>query len=272
MVDGPATAITLAAADVELDRSTRTTFRADLALLQHGGDLLDAGTAGRVVQSLLKTLLDPSAFVIRTGASALVRLLLIDTLAGVVSAAPPVVRDEVMEHLVDMPAEPDQAHATSWARVAEAMPEDAWTGEAIRRLAARNGDHWALRTVLRGLIACYDPAVQAEFLAEAEAGSLDALTELRNPTGLSGAAGLRLVDRLAHQVNHQIDDAHTGCYDHGGLDCGRTLAWPNVWRPDQADWDPLMRLLSDPTVAVEHKQGAVGMLAAHVVHTGDRPR
>jgi hypothetical protein len=47
--DGPATAITLAAASVRLDRSTRTTGPTDLALLQHGGDLLDAVTAERTV-------------------------------------------------------------------------------------------------------------------------------------------------------------------------------------------------------------------------------
>jgi hypothetical protein len=46
--DGPAAAVTLAAG-VHLDKSTRTTGRADLALLQHGGDLLDVATADQAV-------------------------------------------------------------------------------------------------------------------------------------------------------------------------------------------------------------------------------
>ena len=65
-VDGPAAAITVTAADIDLDQSTHTTGQMDLVLLQHGGDLLDAATAERTVTWLLATFTDPSAFLSRT--------------------------------------------------------------------------------------------------------------------------------------------------------------------------------------------------------------
>jgi len=86
-VDGPAAAITITAADIDLDQSTHTTGQTDLLLLQHGGDLLDAAVAERTVKWLLSTLRNPSAFLSRTTPSYHVGLQLIDTLAGVVPNA-----------------------------------------------------------------------------------------------------------------------------------------------------------------------------------------
>lgn len=144
-VDGPATAITLAAADVDLNQSTHTTGQTDLLLMQHGGDLLDPATAERAVGWLLATLRGPSAFLSRTTPSYLVALQLVDTLAGVVPAAPLEVQEAVIQYLVELPAQSDQAHATSWARVADVLPPDSWGKEAIQRLASRSDDHWSLQ-------------------------------------------------------------------------------------------------------------------------------
>ncbi|MFZ2112881.1 MAG: hypothetical protein WAU77_04020 [Solirubrobacteraceae bacterium] len=58
-LDGPALAVTLAAADIDLDCVTRTTASTSLSLLRNGADLLDAATAQRVLQWILATLDDP---------------------------------------------------------------------------------------------------------------------------------------------------------------------------------------------------------------------
>jgi len=102
--DGPASAITLAAADIQLDKATRTTAPADLAFLRYGGDLLDCATAERTVAWLLAALDDPATFATRTSPSYDVRLRLIDTLAGVVPAAPPAARDAVINLMTTLPA------------------------------------------------------------------------------------------------------------------------------------------------------------------------
>jgi len=64
--DGPLAAVSLAAAEVRLNASTRTTAPADLALLCTGGEVLDETTANRSVFWLLATLDDPSSFATRT--------------------------------------------------------------------------------------------------------------------------------------------------------------------------------------------------------------
>ncbi len=259
--DGPATAITLAAADIDLNQSTHTTGRADLLLMQHGGDLLDPATAERTVGWLLATLRGPSAFLSRTTPSYLVALQLIDTLAGVVPAASPATQEAVIHYMVGLPAQSDQALATSWARVADALPPDSWGTETIQQLASRSGDHWPLQRVIQELAARYDPDIRAALLAEAETGSLDALGALHTTDGLSEDAITRLIEQLAEQVTQQVSEAHTGRYGLGGPDSGRTLVILNAWHPGQANWEPIFTLLPDPAVAPDHKQGALQALA-----------
>lgn len=259
--DGPATAITITATDIDLDQSTHTTSQTNLLLLQHGGDLVDATVAERTVKWLLATHRNPSAFLSRTTPSYLAGLQLIDTLAGVVPAAPPELQKAVIKYLIELPAQADQAYATSWARVAEALPADAWGEDAMRPLASRSGDHWALHMTIQGLAARYDPDVRATLLAEAEAGSLDALGELRSTDGLSDDAIARLIEQLSDQVTHQVSEAHAGRYGYGGPDVGRTLVILNVWHPEQANWEPVFSLLPDPGVAPDHKHGALHALA-----------
>jgi Domain of unknown function (DUF4365) len=260
--DGPATAITITAADIDLDRSTHTTGQTDLLLLQYGGDLVDAAVAERTIKWLLATLRNPSAFLSRTTPSYLIGLQLIDTLAGVVPATPPEVQQAVIKYLIELPTQTDQAHATSWARVAEALPPDAWGEGAMRPLTSRSGDHWALHMTIQGLAARYDPDVRATLLAEAEAGSLDALGGLRSTDGLSDDAISRLIEQLSDQVTQQVSEAHAGHYGYGGQDVGRTLVVLNVWHPEQANWEPVFTLLSDLAVAPDHKHGALHVLAS----------
>ena len=260
--DGPATAITLAAADVDLNQSTHTTGKADLLLMQYGGDLLDPATAERTAGWLLATLREPSAFLPRTTPSYLVALQLIGTLAGVVPAAPLKTQEAVIQHLIELPAQSDQAHATSWARVADALPPESWGKEAIQRLASRGDDHWPLQRVIQELAARYDPDVQAALLAEAEAGSLDALGALHKTDGLSENAITRLIEQLSDQVTQQVSQAHAGLYADDGPDAGRNLVILNAWHPEQANWEPILTLLPDPAVAPDHKHGALQAFAA----------
>jgi hypothetical protein len=114
---------------------------------------------------------------------------------------------------------------------------------------------------IQGQAARYDPDVRAALLAEAEAGSLDALGQLRSTDGLSDYAIARLIEQLSNQVNQQVSEAHAGCYGLGGLDVGRTLVILNVWHPGQANWEAIFTLLPDPAVAPEHKHGALHALA-----------
>jgi hypothetical protein len=89
VADGPASAVARAAADVRLDVATRTTAPSDLALLQHGGDLLDEETVDRTVDWLLATVKDPRPFVGRTSAFYVVEFRLVETLAAIAAHPTP---------------------------------------------------------------------------------------------------------------------------------------------------------------------------------------
>jgi tetratricopeptide (TPR) repeat protein len=117
VADGPAAAVTAAAADVHLDASTKTTGPTNLTLLRYGGTVLDEATADRTVSWLLTTLTDPVPFTDRTTPSYLVPPLLVDTLAAVVPAASAGARESVVAYLLELPPQQDQLMAQSWARI-----------------------------------------------------------------------------------------------------------------------------------------------------------
>ncbi len=97
--------------------------------------------------------------------------------------------------------------------------------------------------------------------AGGQAGSLDALGELRSTDGLSDDAIAGLIEQLSDKVTHQVSEAHSGRYGYGEPDVGRTLVMLNVWHPAQANWEPIFALLPDPAVAPDHKHGALHALA-----------
>jgi hypothetical protein len=273
--DGPATAVTLAAAEVRLDFSTRTTGSADLALLQQGGDLLDEVTADRSVTWLLAALSDPSRFIARTTPSYLLIPRLVDTLAALVLAASPNRRRAVIDRLIVLPAQTDQFLAMSWARVVHALPGETWdeeTGLAIGQDV--DGHDGALRWRLLAVTAQYDPAVRALLVEEARTGSLDALGALGDVRSVSSEAVGPLIELLAERANAKVRDARAGSFGMGGHDVGYALALLNLYHQANANWDALLELLDDRAVAGNDKRGALQVLAALEQHLPDhvRPR
>jgi hypothetical protein len=259
--DGPAAAVTLAAAEVRLNMSTRTTAPADLALLQHGGDLLDEETAQQTVSWLFATLQDPTSFVDRTRPLYALEFRLIETIVSV--AAHPGAQLAVLEHLLTMPAQTDPMLALSWARVLRALPQEAWTAETARRAAqAAEAHHAALRMALLRVAARHDQAASALLRSEARSGSLDALSAIGDVRDLSSEDVRSQIDALADQVEGQVQDAKAGSFGIGGRDVGSDLAVLNAWHPDAAKWTPLFDLLADDAVAIDHKRGSLETLAS----------
>ncbi len=263
--DGPATAVTLAAAEVDLIAATRTTGPTDLSLLQHGGDLLDEATAARSATWLLDAIRDSSAFATRTSPSYLLVARLVDTLAAVVPAASATARHAVLDHLKTLTAQPEQYLATSWARVVYAMPAEAWDEHAALLVGREAGDHHAvLQLPMLGVASRYDPSVRARLVEEARGGSLDALGALGDVRVLPIDVVTNLVAALTERVNQQVCDAQNGMSSVGVHNYGHTLALLNLWHPDAADWPPLLALLEDRNVGGNHKRAALQVLASLV--------
>jgi len=265
VADGPATAVTLAAAGVRLDTSTHSTAATDLTLLQLGGDVLDDATADRAVHALLAMLEEPAEFVARTTPTFLLDVRLMDTLAAVVRAASPHARRAVIDHLIEQPAQDDQAMATAWARVLHALPEGAWDQDTARRAGERAADHhWALSWPLLGLAANYDPVARDRLVNAARDRSLYALDAFGDVRALPMDVVVELVDVLAQQAEQTIRDAHAGTFHGGGRDIGHALALLNAWHLSAARWDPLLALLEDPLVSGNDKHHALRLLSSLV--------
>jgi len=269
--NGPAEAVTLAAARVDLDRTTRTTAPASLMLLERGGDLLDEATADNSVRWLLATLDDLAAvneqavFVQRTQPSYLVAMRLVDTLAGVLPAATAVLQRAVAERTAALPPQTDQALATCWARTVHALPDDSWTPEAaLRAGAAADSHHWSLRTPLLGVAAPLDSNVRQRLLTDAAGGDLNALGALGDVRMLPDDVVRNLVNALSGHIRDQVQEAARGQFSGNAHDHGQALALLNAWHPELADWDPLLELIADPRVFAAGKQGAMRQLARNL--------
>ena len=259
--DGPADAVSLAAAQVELARSTRTTAKANLKLLEVAGDLLDGEVADRMADWLLTTLRDPSAFVDRTSPSYAVEHQLTETLAGVIGAAGEEMQRDVITRLLESDGIENQLLATSWARVLEALPQQAWREEDARRAGEVAGSHgYPLGLQLRWIAAPHDPKVQEALEADARAGSLDALGGLGTADRLPAELVRIQVASLAESMTRMVAEARRGHYGMGA-DVARTLTVLNLWHPEEARWTELLALLAEDAVMVNHKRGSLQVLA-----------
>jgi hypothetical protein len=261
VADGPASAVTLAAADVRLDVATRTTAPSDLALLQHGGDLLDEATVDRTVEWLLATLKDPAPFVTRTSAHYIVEFRLVETLAAI--AAHSNAQKVLVDHVIALPGQQDQMMAISWARVVRALPDEAWNAETALS-AGQNADahRIELRMAMLRVAARHGGDAKALLTNEVRGGSLYALRAVGDVRELSTEDVAPQIDSLAEQAEGQIRAAQAGRFGMGGHDVGSDLALLNAWHPEAAKWTPLLDLLTHTEVAIHDKRGALQTLAS----------
>lgn len=265
MTDGPAAAVTAAAAEIDLTQWTHTTSRTNLTLLHRGGDVLDETTATSAINWLLTTLTDPKTFRTRTSPTFVVDQQLIDTLAGVVPAAPPSNRLAVAKFVLALPAQHDQLTAISWARVTRALPASTWTTDLASRAAKiADAHHDALRLALLAVAATTEEAARQQLLAEIRDKSLDVLTAIGDVSALPDDVVEELIGMTESRITRQISQATQGAYRFGSHDAGEILAVLNITHPDIARWEPIYALLDEPRVSGHHKRKACDVLARGV--------
>jgi hypothetical protein len=263
--DGPADAVSIAANEIDLEISTRTTAPSDLALLKVGGDLLEIETADLAARWLLRTVGSPQHFAARTTPAYLVVPRLLETLAGVVPSTSPDVQRLVVEHVIALPPQADQLLTMLWADVIQAVSDDMWDATSSSAVGAvADGHESSLRLALLGIASRFDAEIRQRLLEEAAAGSLDALAVLGDVTQLPEDAVRALVQTLSASVQAQIDAAQRSAFGMGGHDFGRALSILNIWHPDLAEWQPVIDLIGNVLVAGEHKRGATFVLANNV--------
>lgn len=261
VANGPAAAVSLAADGIDLARCTRTTCGPTLTLLRRGGDVLDETTASDAAQWLLTTLADPSSFIEGTRPQFLVVSRLVDTLAGILSAARDIDRRAAAELVVDLDAQEDQVAAISFARLVRALGSSVWTADLSARAAdVASKHHDDLRLALLSVAAPHHDNVRQQLKAEAGDGSISALDAVGDLRDLPADVVVSLVEKLAAQIESQIEEAHQNRYSHWGHDAGRILAMLNVHHRDSARWELLLTWLEDRRVPLQAKLGACDVL------------
>ncbi|GAA2679638.1 hypothetical protein GCM10010428_45160 [Actinosynnema pretiosum subsp. pretiosum] len=273
VTDGPAQAVSAAAARIDFAALTHTTSLASLMLLRRGGDVLDGDTASRAVRWLLRTMAaprDPSAAAL-LGVSA---DKLVDALAGVVPAAPLADQQAVLEQVVSLPPQHDAFMVGSCVRLVRALPVSVWTGEsAARATAGAAGHDEELRLALLSAAAPLDEAAGEQLLTEIrQKQSLDALVALNPGAGLPDEVAAELIGMSARRVLGVVGDAAPNSFIEYVHDVGRILAVLNLKYPAFADWEPIYALLAEPLVVAKYKAGTCFVLAGNISRLSEEVR
>lgn len=262
--DGPAHAIRLLAAGLDLDSATKTTGLADLTLLKRGGDVLDGETADRLAGWLLQTYHDATAFEERTTPSYLVEVALVEALVGVLGAAGRDIHEMVVSELVQL-GSADEVEVAAWARGALRLRDDVWdetsTSRAIERARVHDDP---LRWPLLGIAAESDSSVRDEILGGIREGFLDALSAFGDVRQLPADLARAQIEGLASSVENTVQEASQGQHGIGTHDVPSTLVLLNAWHPKEAIWEPLLELLRSDAVALNSKRKALSACALHL--------
>ena len=261
---GPTMAARIAANEVDLAQSTRTTALADIELLAAAGDVPQPEHADQICAWALATLRDPQTYYERVRPTFIVLYKIIDLLKSMVWTLSEDALHSVMDYFLDHAPVSDDATAQTLARLIHVIPESAWTESHRRRAAERSKTDAAyLRGAYLAVAAPVVPESREEIHQRARAGELIAFDAIDDVRTLPSDAVDALVDRLCGVIDLLIENAAKGMHAVGGLDPGHALSLLNVWHSPNARWDRIEMLLSAPHALSGELSGALELLAIH---------
>jgi hypothetical protein len=273
-VVGPLGPLTQAARRVQPGSWTHTTARANLALWQEAGDVMEEATATDAARYCLGILTDNSGFVARTTPPFHVAHYTLKALAGLLDAADDAFHRDLAAFLVSLSPVIDPLTAQGLAltvpvlRATALAPEDhaAW-----RQAAAAQPDRRVAAGML-GLLAGDDEA-RGLLLARIAGGDNDALAALGDVRQLDTETVGRLAAQDAQELDGIIAQAQGGMFAVSRTrDPASRLAVLGAYFPDVAPWDALLRYLEEARVPSEHKRRACLALATHADRLPDSVR
>lgn len=260
---GPTMAARIAANQVDLSRSTRTSALADIELVTAAGDVLEPEHADQICTWALATLRDPETYNKRVRPTFIVPYKIIDLLKSMVWVLSEAALHNVIDYFLNHPPITDDGTAQTLARLIHAIPEPRWTTSHRQRAAERKTDAAHLRQAYLRVAAPAVPESQEEVHRSARAGELIVLDAIDDVRTLPSDAVDALIDRLSGVIDTLIDNAAKGMHSVGSLDPGHALTLLNIWHPANARWDRIELLLSAPNVLSRECSGSLEILAIH---------
>ena len=244
----------LAAGEITLDSSTRTTALADIKLLTAYGDVLEPSQANDVCCWAIKTLTDSTDYIERTQPTFDVFSHLLNMIRSLIPALGENSIRSVIDYVLSLPVVTDDGgEAQLLAKLVYAVPRNSWTESDRKRALERySSDAQFLREALLS-VASYEAAEEIE--RRACAGDLMVLASLDSRMQeLSETAADCLISQLCKAINEEITHAHNGTFDiQNYIDIGGALAQLSVLFPNYARWDYIERRLRTlPPMANTH--------------------
>lgn len=261
---GPTMAARIAAGNVDLSRSTRTTALADIELLTSAGDVLEQAHADEICAWALATLRDSQSYLKRVRPTFILLHKIIDLLKSMVWTLSDDALHSVIDYFLDQPPITDDGTAQTLARLIHAIPLRAWRDDDRRRAADRHEQDVAyLREAYLGVAAPTSPRSREEIHRRARAGELIAFEAIDDVRTLPSDAVVALTSRLSDVIDTLIANAAKGMHSGGGLDPGQALSLLNIWHPSNARWDRIEALLDAPYIMPREQSGTLEILAVH---------
>ena len=244
----------LAAREITLDSSTRTTALADIKLLTACGDVLESRQANNVCRWAINTLTDSTDYIERTQPVFDIFSHLLNMIRSLIPALDEKSIRSVIDYVLSLPVVTDDGgEAQLLAKLVYAVPRSSWTESDRKRALERySSDAQFLREALLS-ISLHEATEEVE--RRACAGDLMVLASLDSRMqDLSDIAAACLISRLCEVIEDEISQARNGIYDlHGYIDTGGALAQLSVLFPNYARWDYIERRLRTlPPMANTH--------------------
>ena len=254
----------LAAREITLDSSTRTTALADIKLLTTCGDVLEPSQANDVCRWAIKTLMDSADYIERTQPVFDVFSHLLNMVRSLIPVLDENSIRSVIDYVLSLPVVTDDGgEAQLLAKLVYAVPRNSWTeSDRNRALERYSSDAQFLREALLS-VASYEAGEEIE--RRACAGDLMVLASLDSRMqDLSDTAAARLISRLCEMVEEEISQARNGIFDlHSYIDIGGALAQLSILFPNYARWDYIERRLRTlPPMANTHTSTLVAIRGA----------
>lgn len=254
----------LAAREITLDSSTRTTALADIKLLTVCGDVLEPSQANDVCCWAINTLMDSTDYIERTQPVFDVFSHLLNMIRSLIPALDEKSIRSVIGYILSLPVVTDDGgEAQLLAKLVYAVPRNSWTESDRKRALERySSDAQFLREALLSVVS-YEAAEEIE--RRACAGDLMVLASLDSRIqDLSDTAAACLISRLCEVVEEEISQARNGIFDlHSYIDIGGALAQLSVLFPNYARWNYIERRLRTlPPMANTHTGTLVAIRSA----------
>lgn len=272
---GPASAVRDAADLIDLDRATHTQANASIELLIRGADVLRAPTVEAAAEWAMQGTPELAAWAGRVRANFNLEDRRANILAAILPGASQDARTRIRTYLVSLPQLRDDGRAHAWAGVVHAVPADDWTSSEAESLLSRTGDNWEFSDAIRAVGVRRDPTARATRDDALRAGDLDALRWVGPITDVPAEAVPSLVTRLSEAIRSRISQMRSGMFAmYGGVAPGRALVLLNTCFPSDADWEPIVELLSEPDATGSLLEETIRAIEtnATTIDENERPR